>query len=109
MNDKIKVNAIVQQIVTIDPQDALTALRKFLGLEMSDGFLKIEDENLILYTDVAYHGTPKYEGQEISNNPKWCALYNALNTIEDYLQNAEEQEWAKHIEQEEDESPVMGM
>lgn len=112
----MKVNAIVHQEVYIDPADAFVCIKNALGFrEDHDSFVCIKDGKLVRGEDVSYHGSPMYEYETISNNPKWIELYNSVQCLDDYFKHSEDPQWNRVInndeteEHDEDNAPVMRM
>ena len=95
----IDITATFRQKVQIDMYDAIKQIKSALGFNMGYGeFLNVENGKLIHAKDTSYHGSPNYEYTEISNNPNYIAIYNSLNTLEEYLSDRSAPKWAKHIE-----------
>lgn len=100
----MKINAVIHQEVYIDPGDAFECIRKALGLyEDHDSFLCVKDGELLRGSDVSYHGSPIYEYETISNNPKWVELYKSVHSLEDYFKHSQEPQWEMIVENSETE------
>lgn len=94
--ENIIVNATVTSKATVNILDAFYAIKQSLGL--GDGYsddLLIKDDCLVRIEDISYHGSPEYTYTEISDNPKWVELFQAVNLLEDYLINKDSDEWKK--------------
>lgn len=62
------------QEVYIDPADAFACIKNALGFrEVRDTFVCVKNGELMRGEDVSHHGSPLYEYQLISNNPKWIS------------------------------------
>lgn len=116
--NSIIVKAQFNQEAYINPADVIAGIKDILGFSTTyDSFLTVNDGQLVKGEDISYHGSPMYEYETISNNPKWIELFNSIQCIEDYLNHYNEPQWNKIIEQDfeqdfdedEDNAPVMGM
>ncbi len=110
----MEINALIYQKVYIDPKDAFECIKKALGFyESHDSFICIKDGKLQRGEDVSYHGSPYYEYEIISNNPKWMELYKSIECLKDYFNRSKTPEWDKMIncdeELNENNEPVMKM
>ena len=103
----VKVKATMQQEVYIEPHDALESIKHSLGLyKGSKDFITVKNGKIVLGEDVSYHGSPMYEYEVVSNNPKWVELYKSIECMEDYFKHCDEPQWKRVIEQDEEESPA---
>ncbi|WP_303022000.1 MULTISPECIES: hypothetical protein [Bacillota] len=107
----MKIRASFEQEVYIDPAEAFRALKVRLGFAPRDGFVCVKDGELVYGEDVSYHGSPMYEYETISNNPKWLELYQSVECLDDYFCHSDEPQWQKEIEpdMDEDEDEDFGM
>lgn len=104
----IRVNATIHQEVYIDPSEAFKKIKQALGLGTDHSeHLCIKDDQLMRGVDVSYHGSPLYEYEMISNNPKWIELYNSICCLDDYFQHYTDPAWDRVLEQTSDE--IMNM
>ena len=39
------------------------------------------------------HGSPMYQYEEVSNNPKWEELFQAFQCLENYMKHADSPQW----------------
>ena len=112
----VKVNAVICQEVYIDPAEAFGKIKNALGFcNDRDRFICVENGELLRGEDVSYHGSPLYEYELISNNPKWIELFNSVQCLDDYFKHSEEPQWNRVIDNNEtediaeDNAPVMRM
>lgn len=105
----MKIMAAFEQEVYIDPAEAFRAIKARLGFAPRDGFIGIRNGELVHGEDVSYHGSPMYEYETISNNPKWLELYQSVQCLDDYFCHSKEPQWQKKIEPEMDEDEDFGM
>lgn len=112
----MKIDAVVYQEVYIDPADAFACIKNALSFrEDHNSFVGVKNGELVRGEDISYHGTPIYQYESISNNPKWIALYNSVQCLDDYFKHSKEPQWKKIIDNDEtedmdeDNAPVMKM
>lgn len=98
--DDMKMRATFQQEVYIDPAEAFKQIKARLGFAPHRSFITIKDGELVQGEDVSYHGSPMYEYESISNNPKWLELYKSVECLDDYFHHSQEPQWQRMIEPE---------
>ncbi len=100
---EIKVKTKVCQEAYINPTDAIAGIKNILGFgtAYNDSFLTVKNGQLVKGEDISYHGSPRYEYETISNNPKWIELFNSIQCIEDFLNHYNEPQWNRIIKEEE--------
>lgn len=95
----MKIRATVHQEVYIDPADAFACIKKALGFQEEHGsFVCVKNGELMRGKDGSYHGSPVYEYEAISNNPKWIELYNNMQCLDDYFKHSKEPQWNRMVE-----------
>lgn len=98
----MKIDAVVYQEVYIDPADTFACIKNALGFrEVRDTFVCVKNGELMRGEDVSHHGSPLYEYQLISNNPKWIELFNSIQCLNDYFKHSNEPQWDKMIDNDE--------
>lgn len=109
----LKVTAKMFHEVYISPKDAFELIKNSLFYEDRDSFICVQDGELKRGTDISYHGSPYYEYETISNNPKWIELFNSVKCLNNYFLNSDSHEWDKMIECneeiDEENEPTMSM
>lgn len=77
MND-MKIRATFQQEVYVDPVEAFKQIKTRLGFAPYRSFITIKDGELVQGEDASYHGSPMYEYETISNNPRMFLISSAI-------------------------------
>lgn len=93
----IKINSMIYQQVYVDLKDAILAIKQALGFSTCDGFLCIRDGKLQYGRDVSYHGSPCYEYEVVSDNPKWLELYKSIECLDEYVTHSKDPVWNKML------------
>lgn len=98
----VTINAVIRHEVLIDPAEAFEKIKNALGFkeDRDDGIICEKDQQLMRRQDVSYHGSPVYDYEVMSNNPKWIELYNSVKCIADYFKHQGEPQWDKMIKPE---------
>ena len=106
----MKIKAVFTHEVDVNPAEAFEKIKEYLGFTSThDTFLGVKDGELRMGRDISYHGSPMYEYETISNNPKWVELYNSVKCLDDYFNHSQEPQWQKNIEPELDEDFTLKM
>ena len=96
--NSMKIKATFQQEVYVDPAEAFEQIKAHLGFAPYRAFVTIKDGELMRGEDVSHHGSPDYEYETISNNPKWLELYKSVQCLDDYFHHSQEPQWQQKVE-----------
>ena len=77
---------------------AIETLNNRLLYHDSGEFYTVKDRKLQRGEDVSYHGSPYYKYTEVSNNPNWIRLYQAVECLNEYKAHRQDPTWAEHID-----------